>query len=349
MTLISILYVSIGVLLLIKSSEVTDTVRDALSFTAVAIIPALFPYMIIAKLITASGVLTAIPKKLTRMANRLFALEREGFSAVLLGFLSGFPIGAISASDSYSKGKLSKAHAERALALAHNTGPSFPVAFVGGMLWGSKFFGLFLYGSQILSWIVIATLSSSARHLPAGKSLVVNDVCKTSSRVNFTECVVDSAYACIAVGGFTVFTRVTAKLALILVPNITFSASALLSCILEFSEGCVKASAIGGITGVALTGFAIGFGGISALLQSAAPALKNGLSVKSLIIFKVSQGVLCALLSAVYFIICPIKPFSTISASLPLFYRKINIITAIITLLIITATIKKSTKQSKRN
>ena len=69
---------------------------------------------------------------------------------------------------------------------------------------------------------------------------------------------------------------------------------AILSSVFEFSSGVSAGARLGGNIGAALTGFSVGFSGISALMQVASFAFESGVSMKKCAVFKLLQGFICS-------------------------------------------------------
>ena len=292
----------LGAAFLLSSAKSAEIVKNSLIFTASTVIPALFPFMVVSKLISSSSITNRLTAALGKPAHKFFGLSCDSLTAVILGFISGFPIGALTVCESYGKGKLSKNEAERSLALAHNTGPSFPIGLAGAVLWNSKAFGGVLYVSQIVTWVIAAKLYKSDAVAENGYSDAVDGNCRKSFARVFTDAVTSSALTCVNIAAFASFMQLCSALLVSLLPKMTYSAVAVISALFEFSDGCVKAASVGGAVGCAVTGFAIGFGGLSALMQGAAPALSQGLSVKPLVTVKLFQGVLSAVFASLYYI-----------------------------------------------
>ena len=292
----------LGAAFLLSSAKSAEIVKNSLIFTASTVIPTLFPFMVVSKLISSSSITNRLTAALGKPAHKFFGLNCESLTAVILGFISGFPIGAVTVCESYGKGKLSKNEAERGLALAHNTGPSFPIGIAGAVLWNSEAFGIVLYVSQIVTWVIAAKLYKSDEVADKCYSNAVDGNCRKSFARVFTEAVSSSALTCVNISAFASFMQLCSALFVSFLPKMPYSAVAVISALFEFSDGCVKAASVGGAVGCAVTGFAIGFGGLSALMQGAAPALSIGLSVKPLITVKLSQGVLSAALATLYYI-----------------------------------------------
>ena len=67
----------------------------------------------------------------------IFGLPPQGASALVLGMLSGYPVGAQTAASLYASGQLTKEETERLLGFCSNAGPAFIFGMVGGLFMDS--------------------------------------------------------------------------------------------------------------------------------------------------------------------------------------------------------------------
>ena len=271
---------------------------------------------------------------------RVFRLPGEAALPIMIGALSGFPVGAVCTAALCREGVLSKDEGARILAASHNTGPAFPVAYVGAVMWSSRRFGWAVYISQIASGIIIAILmrkNSKRMPVPNEKSPQfrphseyrygrgfyslkqtppVNSIKKADNRSNIisrvSDAVSEATAACVSIIGSIVFARVITDLITSLLPKGGKICTALIASVIEFSGGAAASAAVGGSVGAALTGFAVGFGGLCALLQAAGAAVPTGIPITRCFCTKLLQGLACAPLSAVAYIL--LRPNGSIAA-----------------------------------
>lgn len=99
--------------------------RDGLSLWYRSIIPVLFPFMFLCRLMIHCNLIQYIPRCLTRPIRFLLGCTHEGALSVLIGFLCGFPTGACFASDLYHTGKISKSESQFLIPFVNNLSPGF--------------------------------------------------------------------------------------------------------------------------------------------------------------------------------------------------------------------------------
>lgn len=298
--LLPLLLVLSTVYILLFSEIVVAAAYEALKLCGTVIIPSLFPYMVISSMLVRTGAATSLGGWLARPVESALRLPGSAGGAIVLGALCGFPVGAKTACDLYEQKSISHRDCERLIAIANNTGPSFVIEVVGAHFWGSRGMGVVIYTAQILSAFLIGHITSRREKMPPrlhSPSTVQCDIlrCLATS-------VSHSARSALSVCGFIVFFAVATSMLCHLLSNLGLSVlSPVLGAVLEFSTGAAKAAELGGIPGAFLTGFTVGWSGISVFAQCKAFTAQNGISLRFAAACKVLQGALCGIAAAIYY------------------------------------------------
>ena len=151
-------------LLLARSAEAAQAVRDGLALCAGSVIPALFPFLAVSGLLTA---LDAGESPALGPLARLLGCSRAGARAFLLGLTGSYPVGARTVAQLYRRGGISRREAGRLLLFSNNCGPAFILGVAGLGCFGSLRAGVLLWGVHILAALVIAlALPRRAAELP---------------------------------------------------------------------------------------------------------------------------------------------------------------------------------------
>lgn len=302
--------------LLIRSEAAAEAAREAMKLCATVIVPSLFPYMVISSVLVLSGAAQEMGEWFARPVRCLFRLPGCAGSAFLLGALCGFPVGAKSACELYENGALTKRECERLIAVANNTGPSFVVEVVGAHFWGSRGMGICLYTAQIVSAVLIGWADARrTSDTPSGRDTDRPVPTRKGSLECLSDAVSSSARAVVGVCGFIVFFAVGAEwirtlLALCrlewMVPYV--------GAVLEFSLGSDCAARMGGTVGAFLTGFAVGWSGLSVFAQCASFTDPHSINLHRTAVCKGIQGILTGTAAAVYeaFFFLPSTPSSAV-------------------------------------
>lgn len=299
--LYSILFVC-AIVLCLLSEPLQKSTADILEICARSVIPSLFPFMVISSLLTQSA-----PYLFTESKRELRLLKVPSCSliAVILGALCGFPTGVVTVAGLRKRELISKEQAENLAMISNNTGPAFIVEVIGASFWGSRAIGIKLYIIQLISCILLTMIVFPL--LPKRK--VLDNVHKKSNAKTtnanvaaiLCEAISSSSLGVIKICGFVVFFSVIIECVSLLFPSMGQQTRAIISSILEFTSGCRACSALGSRNALALSAFSIGFSGLSVLAQCASFSSKSDFSLKKTFIFKLFQGLLCAVLA--YFII----------------------------------------------
>lgn len=175
---------------------------DGLKMCAGLIIPSLFPFFVVTKLISELGLAQWLGKAFAPVSRRLFSVSGSGGTAFIIGVTAGYPMGAAYIASLQQNGEISKAEAERLLIFCNNSGPSFIIGAAGVGVFGSSVTGLFLYAVHILAavlgGIIFAPNGAENKHEPQAVRS------SAGFAVAFTSAVKASVNACLSICGFIV-------------------------------------------------------------------------------------------------------------------------------------------------
>ncbi len=249
------------------------------------IFPSLFAFAVGSRLLVRAG-FCEIMKKIgaDRVFSR-FSLSAQGLLFLLLGLVSGFPMGASVLADGVLSGELERDEAERLLPFANNASASFVIGMAGLAVLGSESVGRLLFFSQTASALLGAFLFSSPRKRE--EAVCKRDAEKTpfSAVSVLTGAVSEGALSMVMIGGYVVFFTMAERLIWggngLKTPRNGVIA-ALISGFLELSGGFST------LQGVVLTPFRtlfvcslmLGFGGLCTLFQVAGQAARAGISMR---------------------------------------------------------------------
>ena len=263
----------------------------ALALCAGTVIPALFPFMAVTGLLVRLGFGQWLAPYMAGLMAPLFRLPGCAGSALLLGLVGGYPIGARTAAELYASGALTRQEVERLLTFCNNSNPVFLISVLGIGVFGSVRAGLWLWLIHVASALVTGLLF---RGLGRGRRSVPPPVSFQAPSLPgaFVTSVKDAAMGMVSVCAFvTLFyvlvsplARLGGRLAAMAV-GITelFSLTPLLTC---------------DRTGFILAAGCAGWGGLSVLCQTAAVLDGTDLPLRPCFLGKLAQGHLSALMAA---------------------------------------------------
>ena len=94
-----------------------------------SIVPALFPFMVLSSVLSASGGVQALMRPFP-VIFRFAGLSADGWYVLLTGLLCGCPMGAKTCADLYAEGRISSGEAKFLFALCNHPSPMFLAGFV---------------------------------------------------------------------------------------------------------------------------------------------------------------------------------------------------------------------------
>ncbi len=225
--------------------------KTALEFCSATLIPSLFIYMVLSKMIIT---LPITEKFLDFLGLELFSLAT--------GTLCGCPLGAKNAMTLYEQGRITKKHAEYLCSFTNNAGVSFIFGFIGNELLGDS-----AVAFRILIYQLSASLITSyiMKKLIFGKERLPKVIKCKVSKIGLREAVSDSANTMISICAYAVFFMVLGSV-LVEFLHLKPEGEAVIRGILEFSSGCAAGAKCGYLS-LPLIAFAIGQTGLCVALQ----------------------------------------------------------------------------------
>lgn len=279
-----------------------------------SVLPGLFPFMLLTKLLTELGMLFKMTKHLNKPARFLFGTPGVSLYAFFMSILSGYPIGAKIIDDLYQKKLITEADAKKMTIFCTTSGPIFVIGAVGTIMLKSFKIGIILYVSHILSCVLIAIFVNLFNRNRKQNQEVLGESIIISKKDNILgSCVIDSINSIFIVGAYiTIFYLLTEIFESIKIFDaITFICSPLLKIlkidtsyfkgtlygILEVTRGCKELSVSFNKLSISLCSALISFSGISIIMQSMV-FLKNAkIKTRNFIFNKIAHSILS-------FIIC---------------------------------------------
>ena len=280
------------VLFLAEAGFVRAAAAEALSLCARSVIPALFPFLVVSSLLLSLGLGELLSPMLAGLMEPLFRVDGVGSSALLLGLVGGYPIGAKTAADLYRGGRLSRPEAERLLAFCNNSNPVFLISVLGVGVFGSVRAGVWLWLIHLLSALLTGLLfrnhGGPARRQAGGTAAFQAVSLSAAFVAAVRESLSGMLSVCAFVTFFYVLARPLASLGGWLGPVLVgltelFSLTPLLR---PDRFGFILASAMAG------------WGGLSPPRPTAAVLEGSGLRLQSCAAGKAVQGLLAGLLAA---------------------------------------------------
>ena len=255
----------------------TAGAMEALRVCGSAVIPALFPFFLLSRLLSSYlPVLKRVPSYLP---------------ALLMSFLGGYPVGISTVVSLYEGGQISKSDAQRALRICNNSGPGFFVAVAGSVVLHDSRAGLLLYAIHVLSALLTASLWL---HAPENKLIVHRKPQPIPFPQQFQRALNASCNAMLQVCGLVILFSVLLSLLRPLLPS---SLLPLVSGSLELTSGIL--SLRGHPHAFLLCALFMSWGGLCVHMQAISLWQSAGLQCKGYLFHKFLHALLSAWLACV--------------------------------------------------
>ena len=221
-----------GMLLLILDTRTAISgAAEGIEICIRTVIPSLFPFFFLTKLITASY--GHFSFRFLRPVGRLCKIPEGSESLLFLGWFGGYPIGAQVMESAVKQGSLDQKSAERMLGFCNNPGPAF-IFGITGLLFDKPYIPWILWGILILSALLTGMI------LPCQSSHTVKQI-KIAKPNYMTDALKAMASVCGWIVLFRTLLNILSRWILWLVP---VSWQVLLAGLLEISNGCIGLSVV---------------------------------------------------------------------------------------------------------
>lgn len=322
--LLGLILLTATLALVVWPQESMDAAKTGLQLCYNVIIPSLFPFFVLSSLVVDLGLAGYIGRVLEKIMRPLFNVPGSCASALALGFIGGYPVGARTAISLYEKGMCSKTEAERLLAFCNNSGPAFILGVVGAGIFSDSRVGVLLYLAHAAASICVGILFRfyKSRDRAGDQSGQLRFETQRIS-VAFTGSIKNSFLSTLNICAFVVFFTVVIRMLTIsgILPALANGIGSLLgplgfteqwgqrllTGLLEISSGVWSLTGAGSLSGrLSMAAFMLGWAGISVHCQVLSFMGGSGLSVRTYLGGKILHGGLSTLFVGVLTSVLPL-------------------------------------------
>lgn len=264
-------------LLLVFSKSNLDSGIYAINLCLTSIIPSLFPFFVVSRLILDLGICHDISNKLANVSRKILG-SKNSISVFILGIIAGYPVGTKNICHLYSTKNISKNKAHSLLLYCSNSGPAFIVSMAGVGIFSSATVGIKLYLIHIFSALFVGILIN---FIHKDYELEQDLPFKTKPfSIAIISAIKESMESCIAVSAFVIFFTVF----LSCIPMFP----SLLSGFIEIGGGlnAIKLSNMSKEGKLLLSSAVIAFGGVSVHFQSISFLMETDLKISRYLLGK---------------------------------------------------------------
>jgi len=316
----SVILIIFLILLLLQPAPIIGATKAGFITWAEKIVPSLFPFFVLTRLMIYYQVPQLIGKVLTPLFKHLLHLSPITFFVMFLSMISGNPSGSKMARDYYDQQLITIKEMEGLMYFCNFASPLFILGTVGVVLYESTSIGYLLLMAHLLgSFTVFICCYPLLRSKESIRQVSVQFPTQPFSSI-LIDCIESSIQTLIRVGGIIVFfyiisetlniisfTQLLNKLLFPLIESFGVSSlEPLISGILEFTQGVTKLSQTTTplLTKLILTSFIISFAGLSVHTQSFMFAKNLNISYLKYVLIRGLHGLSSAII--VYFTAKPI-------------------------------------------
>lgn len=300
------------IIIIINPKKYSSGTIEGLKLFFYSVLPGLFPFMLLTKILTEIGIVEKFFSKFDRLTYFLFGTPGISLYTLFVSILSGYPIGSKVISDLYNKQIISEDDAKKMSIFCTTSGPSFVIGTIGTIMFDSYKFGVIIYFSHILSSILLGIIfnilcKNKHKHIKKEKNF---DKIKQKNIIGY--CINETISSLLIVGSYiTIFYLIgelldTINVFMLLqkISNPIFSIlsidkkyiSGILYGILEVTRGSKVLSAFSNNFSVVLTTGILSFSGLSIIFQSMAFLKQAKIKTHNFIISKCAHCLLSMIL-----------------------------------------------------
>lgn len=254
------------ILILLCPQSAAEGIKEGLGLCYNSLIPALFPFLILTRILMDTGASKILGLPLLPYCRLLRIRDPQAASAAAIGLLGGFAASGCSIDLLVRRRQITARQAGVLLCVCAVEGPAFLIFAVGGGMFGNLRLGVLLWISVVLSSLLCAI--PFARQLPREQTAPAAEAeakPSASCAVLLVGAVSGAVDAMLRICGFVLlFSLLRGILLSFSLPEVP--AAALLS-LLEVTTGCRSACAVGGETALVLCLVALGSLGLCGLAQ----------------------------------------------------------------------------------
>lgn len=274
------------------------------------VLPNLLPFIIISNLMVRLNITRKLSIIFHPLLGRLFRVSTEGCYPIVIGFLSGIPMGAKSTSDLITENKLHQREGQFLLHMCNNASPMFIIGYIAitQLKLPHIKYALFaiIYGSAILSALLYRWFHNLLSKKTMTYALSTSTSYPKQMNKRFSFAILDSSImngfeTVTRIGGYIILFSIFAQIIKEIGPDTT-CIKAFVMGIFEITTGISQIcnSSININTKIVLVAVLTSFGGFSGIAQTKSVLGDSRLSINSYIMVKLISASLSLLFALLY-------------------------------------------------
>lgn len=306
--------------LIFSPQTAASGIKSGLNLCLNAIIPSLFPFLVLSFFVVQSGAVNSGGIILGNLVNKLFRLPKTAGGVVLMSLIGGYPTGAHITSELLKSEIITRKQAQRMILFCVNSGPAFVISTVGNAILGNRRAGMVIFVSLTLSSVFMGVMSRFINDDSLGKDgLAAAREAKSSAVFSRPLQILPQSVmsACVSMAGICawimLFCCFGEFLTLLRVPQklIIFT-----KCLTEVTAGCFS---LKGLAAPPVFAAVLGWGGAAVHCQILKYVNEIGIKPTVFLASRAVNGILAAVICDVLlkFFPCELSAFAPNSAIIP--------------------------------
>lgn len=298
--------------LIVNPKKYINSCHSGLVIWATSVLPSLFPFFVITKLLSELKSLDKFFNKFSGLNYKLFKAPSCSGYIFGMSIISGYPVGAKLISDFYEKGLIDTNDANKLVTFCSTSGPLFIIGTVGSIMFQSAKIGYILYFSHILSAIIngivfrnkfAKTKNQTNQHtqkpdyqnlIPSSMNSSISSIMVVGGFVAMFYMIIDILIDC------KILFPISQLFNFILSPlGVNSTGNVIASGIVEVTRGCKDLALLNlkPIYSLVIASGLIGFGGLSIHAQSLCFLTKCKVNIKFYFLQKITQTFFACVIS----------------------------------------------------
>ncbi len=276
------------------------------------VLPNLLPFIIVSNLIIRFNITRQLSIFFYPFFKRIFHVSKDGCYPILIGFLSGIPMGAKSSADLVSQHKITQREGQFLLTMCNNASPMFIIGYIAitqlQVPQIKYYLFAILYASAILSALIYRWFDKTFSKHPDELALKKEPKAHLPQQlpVRFSFDLLDSAImngfeVVTKIGGYIILFSILAQIVSEAISGMGFMKSILMG-MLEITIGInqICSSTINIHTKIVLVTVITSFGGLSGMAQTKSVLADTRLSMKKYLWVKLLNALITFALVSIY-------------------------------------------------
>ena len=268
--------------------------KNGMKLWLFTVIPSLLPFIIVSNLLLNLNLLSALTDWIYPILHPLFKVSKHGCFPILIGMLSGYPMGAKSCADLVKEEKITLEEGQYLLSFVNNASPMFLTTYLAMQCLHSEPMKYLLYSIVLLSSFLCSIFYRIFSQKEKRNFSIHKTTQKTSANLSLAcamdKSILDGFFTITKIGGYILLFSILSTFLLHIPNTFNFISYGLLS----ITEITTAANQIGNSDfstkiKIILTMTSTAFGGLSSLFQTQSVIAGSGLSLKTYFYYKLLQ------------------------------------------------------------